>query len=182
MQNTKFIASLLASAVILPLFTIGGENIATAERPVSLLRSKCVNSGLGSAREEDMNVSIGRGVYSSRFYLGPGYRSAAITCKIQPDSSPQPIFQILNLGFGMRDNDNRSASVNVVIYVDGKQVETRSISPSKPVDVTIDITNATNVAIEANCSSQTEYCDRVYFYNASLQRPPKQKPEPTEKK
>ncbi|AFZ02965.1 NPCBM/NEW2 domain-containing protein [Calothrix sp. PCC 6303] len=181
MQNTKFIASLLASAVILPLFTIGGENTATAQRPVSLLRAKCVNSGLGSAREEDMNVSIGRGVYSSRFYLGPGYRSAAITCKIQPDNN-QPIFQTLNLGFGMRDNDNRSASVNVVIYVDGKQVETRTISPSKQADVTIDVTNAANVAIEANCSSEKEYCDRVYFYNASLQRPAKQQPAPAEKK
>jgi hypothetical protein len=78
----------------------------------------------------------------------------------------------------MRDNDNRSASVNIVIYVDGKQVETRSISPSKQADVTIDVTNAANIAIEANCSSEKEYCDRVYFYNASLQRPPKQQPAP----
>jgi hypothetical protein len=175
MQNTKFIASLLASAVILPLFVTTTEKTAIAERPVSLLRAKCVNSGLGNAREEDSNVSIGRGVYSSRFYLGPGYRSSSITCKIQPDNSPQPIFQNLNLGFGMRDNDNRSAPVNVVIYVDGKQVETRAISPSKQADVTINVANATNIAIEANCSSQTEYCDRVYFYNASLQRPPKTK-------
>jgi hypothetical protein len=180
MQNTKFIASLLASAVILPLFTLGGENIATAERPVQLLRAKCVNSGLGNAREEDANVSIGKKVYSSKFYLGPGYGSASITCKIQPDSSPQPIFQNLNLGFGMRDNDNRSDSgnVTVLIYVDGKQVETQTISPEKQVEVTIDVSNATNVAIEAQCSSKDKYCDRVYFYSASLQRPPKEQAAP----
>jgi hypothetical protein len=171
-MSNKFIVSLIVSAAIIPSLGLG-LNIAQAkQRPVPLLQAKCVNSGLGSAREENTDVAIGRAVYSSQFYLGPGSRSAALTCKIRPDNRQTPIFQTLNLGFGMRDNDTRSAAVEVRVYLDGRQAETRTVSPSQATTLSLDVSNVSNIAIEAACSSQSQYCDRVYFFDAALVHPP----------
>jgi hypothetical protein len=174
-QKITLIASLITSALVCSSVLIGG-NIVQAQRsrsprPVDLLRSKCVSSGLGSAREDNTDISIGRSVYSSRFFLGPGSRSAALTCKIKPDNSPQPIFQTLNLGFGMRDNETRSPGVEVRVYLDGKPADSRTVSPSIQSTLSLDVSNASNVAIEAVCTSGSQYCDRVYFYEAKLLRP-----------
>jgi hypothetical protein len=170
-MSKKFIVSLVASAVLIPSLGIWGHIAQAKQRPVNLLDAKCVSSGLGTVREEKLDVAIGRAVYSSRFYLGPGYRSAAMTCKIKPDNRLTPIFQTLNLGFGMRDNDTRSAPVEVRVFLDGKQTESVRVSPSQPATLSLDVSTVSNVAIEAACSSQSQYCDRVYFYDASLQRP-----------
>ncbi|MFH7026139.1 MAG: hypothetical protein ACHBN1_12215 [Heteroscytonema crispum UTEX LB 1556] len=170
MQKTQLISSVVASAVLLSSFITLGAKIAQAQRPIPLLRARCVNSGLGSARQENTDVSIGRGVYTSQFYLGPGYRSAAMTCKIKPDNRPQPVFQTLNLGFGMRDSDTRSPSVEVRVYLDGKQVESRTVAPTQQSSLSLDVSNVSNVAIEAICTSQSQYCDRVYFFNTGLER------------
>lgn len=174
MQKIKLIGSLLASTVVLSL-TAFSETIAQAppkvQRPVPLLRAKCVSSGLGTAREQNLDVSIGRAVYSSQFYLGPGYRAASLTCKIKPDNRPQPVFQTLNLGFGMRDNDTRSPAVQVRVYLDGRQVDARTVAPAQQALVSLDVSNVSNVGIEAACTSQTQYCDRVYFFNTDLQLP-----------
>ena len=97
-QKISLIASLITSALVCSSVLIG-ENIVQAQRsrrPVDLLKSKCVSSGSGSAREDNTDISIGRAVYSSQFFLGPGYRSASLTCRIKPDSNPKPIFQTLN--------------------------------------------------------------------------------------
>ena len=37
-------------------------------------------------------------------------------------------------------------------------------------NVSVDVNNVNNVAIEATCSSPTQYCGRVYFYDADLLR------------
>ncbi len=173
MHKTKLICSVLASAAIGSSFATECGKIALAQRPlppISLLKAKCVDSGVGNAREQDLDVSIGKAVYSSKFYLGPGYRSASITCNIKPSNSPQPVFQTLNLGFGMRDNDTNSPGVQVRVYLDGRQAETRTVVPTQQTSLSLDVSNVSNVAIEAVCASQTQYCDRVYFYNAALQR------------
>jgi hypothetical protein len=170
MQKTQLIGSVVASVVLLSNLIMGAK-IAQAQRPTPLLRAKCVNSGLGTARQENTDVSIGRGVYTSQFYLGPGSRSAAMTCKIKPDNRPQPVFQTLNLGFGMRDSDTRSPSVEVRVYLDGKQVESRTVAPTQQSSLSLDVSNVSNVAIEAICTTQNQYCDRVYFFNANLERP-----------
>jgi hypothetical protein len=182
MQKNRFVASLIAGGVVLSSVAILGENITQAQRPpriTSLLKAKCVSSGLGSVREENMDISIGRAVYSSKFYLGPGYRSAAITCKIKPNNRPQAVFQTLNLGFGMRDNDSKSPGVEVKVYLDGRQAETRTISPSQQSTVSLDVSNVSDVSIEAVCASGREYCDRVYFFDAGLVRstPPAKQPK-----
>lgn len=173
MQKTKFIAGFIVSGMLSLSATAFSEKIAQAQkapRPVPLLNAKCVNSGLGSARQQNLDVSIGRAVYSSQFYLGPGSRSASITCNIKPEKSLQPVFQTLNLGFGMRDNDTRSPSVDVKVYLDGRQVESRAVAPAQQASLILDVSNVNNIAIEAVCSSQTQYCDRVYFFDAALVR------------
>ncbi|NJM73436.1 MAG: hypothetical protein HC862_26785 [Scytonema sp. RU_4_4] len=173
MQTTQFISSVLTSTLLLSSLFSFGEEIVQAQRPqrpVSLLNAKCVNSGLGSVNQQDLDVSIGRAVYTSRFYLGPGNRSASITCNIKPEKSSRPGFQILNLGFGMRDNDTKSPGVEVKVYLDGNQAERRTIAPTQQASLTLDVSNASNVAIEAVCASPNQYCDRVYFFNAALER------------
>lgn len=175
MLKKKLISSVvLPIAVILPaLFPLGEATAQKQEkiRPTSLLKGKCVKSGIGSARREKRNVSIGRAVYNSKFYLGPGYRSAALTCNIQPDNDkPQNVFQTLNLGFGMRDNNVNSPSVQVKLFLDGRPTETITIGPKRVANVSVNVNNVSNVAIEATCSSPTQYCSRVYFYDADLIR------------
>ncbi len=173
MQKTQLISSVLTSALLLSsLFSFGGKiaQAQRAQRPVSLLNSKCVNSGLGTVRQENLDVSIGRAVYSSRFYLGPGNRSASLTCNIKPEKSSKPPFQTLNLGFGIRDNDTKSPGVEVKVYLDGNQAETRTVAPGQQTSLAFDVSNASNVAIEAVCTSQSQYCDRVYFFTAALER------------
>lgn len=141
-----------------------------AQPPGFLLRAKCVNSGVGSALENTQDVSIGRAVYKSRFYLGPGNRSASITCRITPNAT-QTDFQNLQLDFGMRDNDT-SPPVTVNVYLDGKPVASRTVAPTRRETLLLNISDVRNVSIETVCSSQSEYCERVYFLNASLEPKP----------
>ncbi len=72
----------------------------------------------------------------------------------------------------MRDNDRGSPPVNVNVYLDGQKAETRTVSPGQGEVVTLDVTPTSNVAIEAICSNQSKYCDRVYFWEAELEYPP----------
>ncbi|MGB6299992.1 MAG: hypothetical protein WBF90_27990 [Rivularia sp. (in: cyanobacteria)] len=165
----------LPIAVILPaLFPLGEVTAQRQEkkmRPISLLKARCVKSGIGSARKEKRNVSIGRAVYNSKFYLSPGYRSAALTCNIKPDGDrPQNVFQTLNLGFGMRDNNLNSPSIRVQLFLDGRPTRTITVAPTQAENISVDVNNVSNVAIEATCSSSTQYCTRVYFYDADLLR------------
>lgn len=174
MQKKKLISSvLLPIAVILPTLFPWGEAIAQNKKKTpstSLLRAKCVKSGIGSVRQQKRDVSIGKAVYSSKFYLGPGYRSAALTCKIKPENRPQNVFQSLNLGFGMLDKNPNSPGVQVRLYLDGRPTETVNIGPTQVANISVDVNNVDNVAIEAICSSSTRYCSRVYFYDADLQQ------------
>lgn len=170
MQKTKFISLITTSAVLLSTFIIGGKIAQAQQRPVPLLRAKCVSSGLGTFREQNTNVSIGKAVYTSQFYLGAGNRSAELTCRIKPDNRPEPPFQTLNLGFGMRDNDTTTPNVVVKVYLDGKEAESRTVIATQPISLSLDVSNVSNVAIEAACSRSNQYCDRVYFYKADLER------------
>ncbi|MEO1373243.1 MAG: hypothetical protein AAFW70_02735 [Cyanobacteria bacterium J06635_10] len=174
MQINKFISSvILPIAVILPTLFPLGEATAQQEKEIpstSLLKARCVRSGIGSARKRKRDVSIGKAVYSSKFSLSPGYRSAALTCKIKPKDRPQNVFQTLKLGFGMRDNNPNSPSIRVQVYLDGQTGETVTVGPTQVANLSIDVNNVDNVAIEATCSSSTQYCSRVYFYDADLQR------------
>jgi hypothetical protein len=170
MQKTKLINRVIAGAMLsFALATQGGQAVqAEAQRPTFFLRAKCVDSGLGNVRQKTLDVSIGKAVYTSRFYLGSGNRAASITCKIRQVDS-QPLFQTLQLGFGMRDNNTTSPPVVVNVYLDGQQAESRTIAPTQQESLSLDVSKATNVTLEAVCSSQSIYCERVYFFNAALE-------------
>lgn len=98
----KFIGSVFVSTVLISSFaTVCGNAQAKSKQPkqpkiphsTSLLRSKCVNSGIGNVRKEDLDVSIGKAVYTSEFYLGPGYSSASLTCNIKPVNPRKLVFK-----------------------------------------------------------------------------------------
>ena len=176
----KRFSQVIAGAMLsLTTLTVLGVPVLLAQTPVFLLRAKCVDSGLGSAREETRDVSIGRAVYTSRFYLGPGNRSASITCKITPNNT-QSGFQTLQLDFGMRDNDT-SPPITVNVYLDGKQAASQTVAPAGRKSLSLDISNVSNVSVETVCSSRSDYCNRVYFTNAALE-PKVVPPAPGKKK
>jgi len=68
----------------------------------------------------------------------------------------------------MRDNTT-SPPVVVNVYLDGQRTESRTLAPTQQESLSLDVSNATNVTLEAVCSSQSIYCDRVYFFNAALE-------------
>lgn len=142
--------------------------VAQARNPKFLLKTQCVNTGVGNwSRTDDDDVSINKAVYTSLFYMGPGDGSASLTCKITPNDNSR-YYQTLNLGFGMRDNDRRSPPVIVNIYSDGQQKISQKVSAGTQASVSLDVTNVTNVSIETVCSETSQYCARVYFYKATL--------------
>jgi len=103
--------------------------------------------------------------------MGPGNKSAAMTCRLQPNEAGV-IFQTLRLSFGMRDNDRGSPNVNVTVYKDGNPEPSVSVLPGQPASVTLDVTPTQNISIEAICTNPSQYCDRVYFWEAELEYPP----------
>jgi hypothetical protein len=148
-----------------------GRQIAQEAPPsVFLLRLPCVNTGIGNWARRTEDVSVGKAVYTSRLFMGPGNRAAAMTCKLKPNAAGV-IFQKLKLGFGMRDNDEGSPSAVFNVYIDGKKVEplSRTVVPGEAKSVVLDVTNPSNVSLEVRCSNQSQYCDRVYFWEADVE-------------
>jgi hypothetical protein len=159
----------LQAAILSISLAIGtNANPVQAQTPVSLLQAKCVSSGLGSFRQTPVDVAISKAVYTSPFYLGTGTASAALTCKIR-NNDDRPLFQTLRLGLGMRDNNPNSPPVTVNFYVDGNKTETKTIAPGTKELLALDVSKATNVTIEAVCSSSAQYCDRIYFFDTILE-------------
>lgn len=171
MQTPKLNNRAIAITLSFALASLGGQSIQAQSNLVPLTKAKCVNSGVGSFRQTPLDVAIAKAVYTSPFYLGAGTRSAAVTCKIRRDEN-KPLFQTLRLGFGMRDNNTTSPPVAVNFYVDGNKADTKTIAPGQKEVVLLDVSKATNVTIEAVCSNQAQYCDRVYFIDSLLQPAP----------
>ena len=174
MPKTKWITPVISSLMLFSALATLGSQVAEAKRPIFLLEAPCANAGFGNWREDEADVSIGRAVYRSQFYMGAGDRSAALTCKIRPDDYA-PLFQTLRLGFGMRDNDRRSPPNVVTVYLDGKAVVSRTIKAGQSEVLPLDVSNVSNISIETSCSNKASrylYCDRVYFFDATLERIP----------
>jgi hypothetical protein len=171
-KKTKLISAIIASTAVFFALAPQSKQIAQ-EAPLSrlLFRQPCVNTGIGNWSRRTEDVSVGKAVYTSRLFMGPGNRSASMTCKLVPNEAGV-IFQRLRLSFGMRDNDKGSPPVNVNIYLDGRRAEARTVSPGQGEVVTLNVTSTSNVAIESICSNQYQYCDRVYFWEAELEYPP----------
>jgi len=167
-KQIKLISKIVVSTMLFVALAPQGKPTAQEIPQLSrlLFRQPCVNTGRGNWGVEKEDVSVGRALYTSRLYLGPGDRSAAaITCRIQPNRAGV-IFQTLKVSFGMRDNDQGSSSTTVNVYLDGVRADSRTVSPGRQASVTLDVTNTSNVTLEATCSSR--YCDRVYVWDAAL--------------
>lgn len=184
MRKTKLISKIIVSAILLLALTPQGKPIAQEILPqtvppqatplqetlpsVPLLRLKCVDTGVGSWARQNQDVVVGKAVYTSRMYMGPGDRSASMTCQLQPNNGGVT-FQTLQLKFGMRDNDQGSPAATVNVYLDGNKVESRSVSPGQAASVLREnVSSANNLSIEVVCSNNSRLCSRVYFWEASL--------------
>lgn len=167
MPKIKQIGKFIGGAML--FFALGTlcVPIAQARGPKFLLRTKCVDTGVGNWDQTEDYVSIDKAVYTSLFYMGPGDGSASLTCRISSEGDGV-YYQTLNLGFGMRDNDRRSPPVTVNIYTDGRQAVSRTVSAGDRQFVSLDVINVRNVSIETVCSERSRYCERVYFYRATL--------------
>lgn len=169
-MKSKRMQKIIASGLLLAAFTVPSQLmlVQAQERSTFLLRLNCVDTGIGNWRRRSENVVVNKAVYSSRFYMGSGDTQTSFTCRLQPNEE-EVSFQTLQLGFGMRDNDQGSPSVLVNVYKDKVKAESRTVTPGgEAAFLSLDVTNTQNVSLEAVCTSRFQYCDRVYFWEASL--------------
>lgn len=172
MQKTKLFPQIFTGAMLSLTLTALIAQVVQARstsRSTSLTRTTCVGSGAGRWVARNLDVAIGRAVYRSIMNLNPSNASAAVTCRIKSDDS-NPRYQTLELGLGMLDRDTTSPPTVVNIYLDGQQTATRTLNPGQASFLSLDVSNASNVAIEAACISAVEYCSRVYIFKAELER------------
>ncbi len=175
---TKVVAPAILSIAVVPL---DASVLPAQERPILLFDTQCVENGPGRARLDTLDVAVGRQVYTSFLSMGPGNRYASVTCRISSDDTGDyeytqefeditVAFRSLVLGFGMRDNQWVSPPTIVNIYLDGNLAVSRTISPGEKAFLDpINVSQVRNISIETSCTSQVNYCDRVYFFEASLQ-------------
>ncbi|QIZ70543.1 hypothetical protein [Oxynema aestuarii] len=166
--SAKLSASLVLAIALMPF----GGSIARADDgdPVFLLDTQCVETGLGRWQEEKQDITVGRKVYRSYMFGGPGSREASLTCRITPDEDEDiPAgFRLLQLQFGMRDRDPGRPATIVNIYLDGERSASRRLFPGELAELVLDVTDIENVAIETVCSTPNQYCDRVYFFQSEI--------------
>ncbi|MGL5196319.1 MAG: hypothetical protein ACRC8Y_22245 [Chroococcales cyanobacterium] len=167
MQNRSFINQLMTAGILSVAISPWFQPVVKAREPVPLFLfdTQCVTNGPGRSQEETLDISVGRKVYRSYFFLGPGSREVSVTCRI---AEQQGQFESLLLEFGMRDNDRGSPPNAVNIYLDGVREVSHTISPGQQVSLSLNLTHVSHIAIETICSSQNRYCDRVYFFESTL--------------
>ena len=135
-----------------------------------LFEAQCVSESPGRWRQEVEDVSIGREVFQSVMFMGPGSQFASLACRIRGKETEksEEIVQSLHLEFGMRDRHRASPYNNVIVYLDGEESQATTVAPGERVALSLDVSNISNIAIETVCSTKVKYCDRVYFFDASL--------------
>lgn len=168
-KQTQLMKKIIASTLLCLAFIPPGQKIAQADDKPStfLLRLDCVEAGIGNWGYRNQNIVVDKAVYSSRFYMGPGDNSVSLTCRLQPNDK-EVNFDNLQLAFGIPDNNRNSSNVTVNIYLDGRLATSSSVFSGKAESVQLDVTNVQNVSIETICANQFQYCDRVYFWDATL--------------
>lgn len=178
MQTTKSIGKLAVSAMLALALGPLGAAVARAQEvldPIFLLDATCVSAGPGRWSYDVKNVSVGRAVYKSYWYMGPGSDYSSMTCRIRPQNPEKERdynFQTLYLEFGMRDNDAGSPGATVTVYLDGRRQESKSVIPGQKSTIQLNITNVNNISIETECNEKVRYCDRVYFLKGLLEPAP----------
>jgi len=173
MQTTQSIAKFLAAGVLsVAMFPLNAF-VAKAEsesRLAWLFEAQCVSESPGRWRQEVEDVSVGREVYRSVMFMGPGSQFASLACRIRGEDTEtsDKNVQSLKLEFGMRDRHRESPYNNVIVYLDGEETVATTVAPGERVALSLDASDISNIAIETICSTKIKYCDRVYFFDASL--------------
>jgi hypothetical protein len=175
MQTTQLIPKFLAAGFLSVAIVSSTPFVAEAKdesRLAWLFEAQCVSESPGRWRREVEDVSVGREVYRSLMFMGPGSQFASLACRIRQgedtETSKKKNFQSLKLEFGMRDRHSASPANQVIVYLDGEQTSVNTVSSGERVVLALDVSNVSNIAIETICSSKIQYCDRVYFFDASL--------------
>ena len=173
MQTSHSIAKFLAAGVLSVAIAPFGALVAQADDESHLawlFEAQCVSESPGRWHQEVEDVSVGREVYRSVMFMGPGSQFAALACRIRgedTDTSDKDI-QSFQLEFGMRDRHRDSPYNNVIIYLDGEEHLSTTVASGERVALSLDVSNISNIAIETVCSTKIKYCDRVYFFDATL--------------
>lgn len=147
----KLIRKFAAIGTICLVFAGSACQVAQGQqRTTSLFSTGCVERGFAST--DNTNISIGRELFTSIYKMGAGSNpfnegGSGVTCRIRPGGSP-PRFKTLRLAFGMADDERSKGVLEVNIYVDGVQVESRSIGQGNKALVLLDVSRASSIAIE----------------------------------
>jgi hypothetical protein len=173
MQTTQLIAKFLAASVLSVAIAPLSAIVAQADdesRLAWLFEAQCVSESPGRWRQEVEDVSVGREVYRSVMFMGPGSQFASLACRIRGEDTEtsDKNVQSLKLEFGMRDRHRESPYNNVIVYLDGEESLATKVAPGERVVLSLDVSNISNIAIETVCSTKIKYCDRVYFFDATL--------------
>jgi hypothetical protein len=173
MQTTQSIAKFLAAGVLSVAISPFTALVAQADdesRLAWLFDAQCVSESPGRWRQEVEDVSVGREVYRSVMFMGPGSQFASLACRIRGEDTEtsDKNVQSLKLEFGMRDRHRESPYNNVIVYLDGEESVAATVAPGERVAISLDVSDISNIAIETICSTKIKYCDRVYFFDATL--------------
>lgn len=103
--------------------------------------------------------------------------AAGVACLIaSPDFNAQ--FRKLKLTFGINNTnkytgtDNDSAVLGLTVYLERKKVGTKEVKRGEKQFWEVDVANAQNVALEAECvktKRYSSYCPSVVFTQADLE-------------
>lgn len=165
MKNLKFSSKLVSAGMLSLAIGTLGSLVAQAQRPISLLDLKCMetrSSGWTYAyRENSQDISIGREIYTTIMWVNS---SGEFTCKLPSVNSAS-----LRLEFGMEDRARGAAPVTIKVYLDGNEVSSRTASPGKIGTELVDISNGKSLAIETNCARATNCGAGVFFTKAQIE-------------
>lgn len=168
----KFIRKVAAIGTICLVFAGSTWQVAQGQqRTTSLFSNTCVGRGMYGNQNDD--VSIGKQLFTSIFYLGGidflygRSVSSSITCRIRPAGSA-PRFKTLRLAFGINDHLDSSFATEINVYKDGNKAESRELYPGDKALLLLDVSRVSSVAIEAVPISGKDLA-RVSFTQALLE-------------
>ncbi len=120
------------------------------------------NDQWGKEKEE---ISSGREVYTSIAHLD---QNAGFSCRISANG--RALYKTLTLKFGLND-ERYNDDVILNVYLDGKLVESPTVSRGPAQTLTFDVRGKRSVALEAVCADGKDSCNsRIHFFWAHLQK------------
>jgi tetratricopeptide (TPR) repeat protein len=139
------------------------------QKSVNLDPRNCVSNSWAAWKKGYSNISINKQVISPLFEtstVGLGWDDTGlITCQVNPPKSSKK-FKVINLGFGVTGQHRTDAIIT--LYLDGKEVFSKRISPDDSVSFSVDISQAKDLAIETQSPSGSRQRSQVVFFEASL--------------